>query len=99
MEDAMNTRTFAALLVLAVSFWGCDSPVRNTTVTTTKGLMSPPPPATTIASISPASAKAGSPDIVVTINGSNFSGGHRYSEAHWTTSVVDAQCCNTSLKT
>jgi trimeric autotransporter adhesin len=51
------------------------------------GVTVPPPPAPSIASISPSTVQAGSPDLTITINGSGFGqfGHFVWSTAFWTT--------------
>jgi hypothetical protein len=100
----MKAHPVVAGCLLAMLSWACDSPVKPTSVGTV-----PPhipssgpttPTGTTIASISPATVKAGSGDIVVTITGTGFKNeGLLVTAVGWTTNFSDSHCCNTWLNT
>ncbi len=76
----MKKQSLAGLWLL-LALWGCES---------TNVHPSPPPvgapgsPTSSSITISPSSAVAGSPDVVVTITGTNFEGRrHNFSQAVW----------------
>ncbi len=67
---------FTSLIIAAIALWGCGGG------SSAKG--TPPPTVPTIASISPTSAVVGSPDLKLTLTGSNFLGDrHNLSQVAW----------------
>jgi hypothetical protein len=76
----MKGKPFLALSLLCVTLWGCGSPSR---VQAPQTPPTPPTPQFSSFTISPTSAVVGSPDLTLTIKGSNFGGGHTLSQAVW----------------
>jgi hypothetical protein len=73
----MKTKPFLALSLLSLTLGGCSS-------TPGRQLSQVQPPQLASITISPTSAVAGSPDLVLTITGSNFEGArHNFSQAVW----------------
>lgn len=77
-ENPMKAQTLLGLYFLFLVAWGCgSSPVKSEN-------RSPASSQTDSISVSPASAAAGSADLVLSITGSNFSGTrHNFSQAVW----------------
>jgi hypothetical protein len=93
----MKKQSLAGLSLLLLALWGCES---------TNVRPSPPPvgapglPGSSSITISPTSAVAGSPDITLTITGSNFEGRrHNFSQAVWVANTSQTPLVTTFVST
>jgi hypothetical protein len=86
--------------VIVMTYVGVEDDSPSMTNGAVFTIATPSPGATTISSISPVSATAGSPDVTLTVTGSGFeNAGFVASIVFWSASPGGTHCCDTWLST
>ena len=93
----MKPQRMVTLLLITLVMSGCGSPGARVGEPTTTPTPTPTPaPADNSITISPSTAVAGSPDVLLTVTGSNFEGKpHNFSQAVWSSNGIETALATT----